>query len=66
MANYGNLSTFLVDEKQQQSEINYYSFQCSDGKPQSYWTTYLQTPNIGSGAPAQIAISHLLRNQIIH
>ena len=24
-----------------------------DRKPQSYWTTYLQTPMIGSGAPAQ-------------
>ena len=36
-----------------------------DRKPQSYWTTYLQTPMIGSGAPALRAISHLLRNQII-
>ena len=36
-----------------------------DRKPQSYWTTYLQTPMIGSGAPALMAIAHLLRNQII-
>ena len=35
-----------------------------DRKPQSYGTTYLQTPVIGSGAPVQMTISHLLRNQI--
>ena len=51
-----NWSTFLVVEKIQ---INYYSFQMI---PQSYWTAYLQTPMIGSGAPAQMDISHLLRN----
>ena len=31
-----------------------------DRKPQSYWTTYLQTPMIGSGAPVLKAIAHLL------
>ena len=36
-----------------------------DRKPQSYWTTYLLTHMIGSDAPAQMAISHLLRNQIV-
>ena len=35
-----------------------------DRKPESYGTTYLQTPMIGSGAPAQMTIPHLLRNQI--
>ena len=62
----GTYLPFSSMKKQQQSEINYYSFQCSDGKPQSYWTTYLQTPLIGSDAPAQMVILHLLRNQIIH
>ena len=30
---------------------------------QSYWTTFLQTPMIGSGTLAQIAMVHLLRNK---
>ena len=34
-------------------------------KPQTYWTTYLQTPVIVSGAPAQMNMSHLLRNEIV-
>ena len=35
-----------------------------DRKPESYGTTYLQTPMIGSSAPAQMITPHLLRNQI--
>ena len=36
-----------------------------DRKPQIYFTTYLQTRMIGSGAPAQMATPHLVRNQTI-
>ena len=56
-----NQSTFPVDEKIQILLLSKWL----DREPQICWTTYLQTRMIGSDTPAQMAISHLLRNQII-